>query len=267
MNNRQRALAILNYQNYDRLPIVHFGFLSATLEKWYEEGHLTKDEIDCAGEGHEIGKKLGFDFNWYTTYQDNSGFSSLFPSFERKVVEVLPNGMKKVQTQEGVIVLKKEGTHSISAEIDHILKDRSTWEEYYLPRLQYTEDGLDFSELQKLCDDSNRESPIGLYCKSLYGEIRDWLGIVGISYLTIDDEDLYDEIIGTVGNLCFKITERALSTGAKFDFAHFWEDICFKNGPLINPSLFNKKRCRNRTFEAPCSAWWVYTMSGSSVAS
>ena len=26
-----------------------------------------------------------------------------------------------------------------------------------------------------------------------------------------------------------------------FDFGHFWEDICFKNGPLINPKVFRTK--------------------------
>ncbi len=32
MNDRERILAVLNYEDYDRLPIVHFGFLRATLE-------------------------------------------------------------------------------------------------------------------------------------------------------------------------------------------------------------------------------------------
>ena len=27
----------------------------------------------------------------------------------------------------------------------------------------------------------------------------------------------------------------ALATGIPFDYGHFWEDICFKNGPLVNP--------------------------------
>jgi uroporphyrinogen decarboxylase len=41
-----------------------------------------------------------------------------------------------------------------------------------------------------------------------------------------------------------------LETGARFDYAHFWEDVCFKSGPLISPELFDelcakhyKKRC------------------------
>jgi uroporphyrinogen decarboxylase len=83
--------------------------------------------------------------------------------------------------------------------------------------------------------------PIGLHCGSLYGVIRNWLGLVGSAYLLVDDETLFDEIIGTVGELCYQCTKVALESGAQFDFAHFWEDISFKSGPLINPAVFRAK--------------------------
>ena len=75
----------------------------------------------------------------------------------------------------------------------------------------------------------------------MFGQIRNWLGVEGVSYLYMDDEKLYDEIINTVGELCYKVTKTTLESGAKFDFAHFWEDICFKNGPLVIPSVFGQK--------------------------
>ena len=42
-------------------------------------------------------------------------------------------------------------------------------------------------------------------------------------------------------DLCFECVKTVLKSGAKFDFAHFWEDICFKNGPLVIPSVFDAK--------------------------
>ncbi|MBO4353388.1 MAG: hypothetical protein J5860_00440, partial [Clostridia bacterium] len=27
---------------------------------------------------------------------------------------------------------------------------------------------------------------------------------------------------------------------AKFDFAHYWEDVCFRNGPLLSPAKFEE---------------------------
>lgn len=127
-------------------------------------------------------------------------------------------------------------------EIDHLLKDRASWEEHYLPRLQYSDERFDETVLKKFAVESEtRTDPLGIYCKSLFGQIRNWIGFMGISYLYTDDEELYDEIINAVGDLVYKTTKRLLESGIVFDFAHFWEDIAFKNGPLVTPSVFKEK--------------------------
>jgi len=64
---------------------------------------------------------------------------------------------------------------------------------------------------------------------------------VGLSYLTADDEPLLDEMIETLGSLAYRGVQEVLATGIAFDFGHFWEDICFKSGPLVNPRLFAEK--------------------------
>jgi uroporphyrinogen decarboxylase len=236
-------MAILNYKNADRLPIVHFGFWWETLEKWHREGHLTHEEAVGWYDGNtidkEISKKLGFDFNWSTCF---SGKTALNPVFEEKVLGELPNGGKKFLNNEGAIVLQKDGVSSIPMEIDHLLKDRESWETHYLPRLQYTADRISKQEVERIENESaTREFPLAIHLGSLYGNIRNWLGVEGLSYLYCDDEDLYDEIINTVGELCYNVAEKTLSLGAGFDYAHFWEDICFKNGPLVNPRIFREK--------------------------
>jgi uroporphyrinogen decarboxylase len=62
-----------------------------------------------------------------------------------------------------------------------------------------------------------------------------------VSYLYADDEALYDEMIETVGELSYQVTERLLATGIRFDFGHFWEDICYRGGPLVPPQVFEEK--------------------------
>jgi uroporphyrinogen decarboxylase len=101
--------------------------------------------------------------------------------------------------------------------------------------VRYSEGGLQYLR------DGKRERPCGLHCGSLYGVIRNWLGLVEAAYLMADDEELFDEIIETVARLCFRCTEYALAGGARYDYGHFWEDICFKNGPLIAPKVFAEK--------------------------
>ncbi|MCE5340878.1 MAG: uroporphyrinogen decarboxylase family protein [Planctomycetaceae bacterium] len=256
MNNRQRTLAILRHQKYDGLPIVHFGYWQETLHKWACEGHITQEQAlnwaDATPYDKEISKKLGFDFNWLTCFLPAN---KLRPVFEEKVIEEYSDGSKKVLNEDGVIILVKPGKISIPQEFDHLLKDRASWEDHYLPKLQFSisrvnegfvtagqavfkfvPEGLKF-----LKEEKNRENPVGLFCGSLLGQIRNWLGLEGLSYLYADDEKLFDEIINTVGELSYKIVDSVLITGAKFDFAHFWEDICFKNGPLISPQIFEQK--------------------------
>jgi len=41
-----------------------------------------------------------------------------------------------------------------------------------------------------------------------------------------------------VGDLAFRCAEAMCKTGIKFEYAHFWEDICFNSGPLVNPAVF-----------------------------
>ncbi len=63
--------------------------------------------------------------------------------------------------------------------------------------------------------------------------------VIGMSYLLYDeDEDLFRDIVDTYAEMQFQCVKTILETGAKFDFAHYWEDICFKNGPLISPEMF-----------------------------
>ncbi len=255
MNNRERALAVLRYQEYDRLPVVHFGFWDETLLAWAQQGHITETQAHTWADGNpvdvEITRLLGFDFNWYSCFHPNTG---LRPPFEPHLIAEFPDGSQHVMNADGNIVLHRPEAGSIPAEIEHTLKDRASWEAEFKPRLQFAPErvteawvnvgkemvrfdqgGLEY--LQK----GERDIPYGLHCGSLYGKIRDWLGLVNSSYLQVDDPELFDEIIDTVGTLCYEVTRAALESGAKFDFAHFWEDICFREGPLINPRVFRQK--------------------------
>lgn len=255
MNDRQRCLAVLTYQPYDRLPVVHFGFWGELLQKWAAQGHLTAEEARTWGDGNPtdaaISAKLGFDFNYYACYHPNTRLS---PGFASKVVREFPDGSRHVLDGNGAIVLQRPGATGIPAEIDHLFKGRKEWEAEYKHRFQFdmtrvTKAWVRVNDVMLPFDDGgldflrrdDRDYFYGLHCGSLYGQIRDFMGVENSCYLYADDEALFDEIIATVGELCYQCTKAALESGAKFDFAHFWEDICFKNGPLISPAVFDEK--------------------------
>ena len=255
MNPTEMAIRILHYQPVERVPVVHFGYWNETLQKWATEGHLSEELARAWSDGNpadaEINTKLGFDFDWYSAFHPNC---SLKPEFEPRVVQEFPDGSKHVLNSEGVIVLQAPDAGSIPTEIEHLFRDRASWEKEYRWRLQWNEarvtegrvrmnaqmvrwdqGGLEFLKTGK------RDYHYGLHCGSLFGAIRNIIGVENCAYLHMDDEALFTEIIEIYSDICYRNTKLALESGAKFDFAHFWEDICFKNGPLISPAVFAEK--------------------------
>jgi uroporphyrinogen decarboxylase len=255
MTHRQRAMAVLHYQPYDRLPIVHFGYWKETIAKWAEDGHVSAEEAASFTNNNEvcdgISSRLGFDFGWGGEF---GGRNWMEPSFERRVVKELPDGSRHELNDDGVVIVVKPGVACIPAEIDHTLKDRASWEKDYRHRFEWSEErvtscsvrvngkhlkwdqgGLEFLRTEPT------GLPRGISCGSLYGRIRNVMGVEGTCYMQVDDPELFDEIVDISADLCYRNVEFILKAGAKFDFGHFWEDICFKSGPLVNPAYFAEK--------------------------
>jgi Uroporphyrinogen decarboxylase (URO-D) len=255
MTNRERTLAVLHYGSYDRLPIVHFGYWLDTPQQWVAGGHVTQAEADGFSNSNEIceriSERLGFDFGWGTGFGGNSWMR---PSFESKVVKELPDGSRHELNSDGVVVVVKPDVTCIPAEIEHILTDRASWEKEYKHRFEWTDErvtdcsirvgekslpwndgGLDYLRSEPT------ELPRGLSCGSLYGRIRNMMGVEGTCYMQVDDPELFNEIVDICAELCYRSVKFILEAGAKFDYGHFWEDICFKSGPLVNPKFFAEK--------------------------
>ena len=245
MTNKERAYNLLHYKGVDRMPAVHFGYWPELLVEWAEQGHIDMDLARSWSDGSPVDRildeKLGWDFNWYTVVSPNNG---LDPPFEYKVLERLPDGFVRVQNYEGLIERVREGAGSIPAEDDYQLKDRAAYEELYKPKMQYSPDRIP-TDFLKDFNKQERDYPVGLHLGSVFGNIRNMLSVIGMSYMLCDDYDLMAEIVDTYADMQYKCAEAMLASGAKFDFAHYWEDICFKNGPLLAPDMFDDLCAKN----------------------
>ncbi len=245
MNHRERVKAILRYEKYDRMPVVAFGYWVETLDKWAAEGHISKEQAegyrrhgDNSEADRSIMAQLGFDFNWNSCV---GGQNWMKPVFEHKVLRVEENGAQIIQNSDGLITRVMPGVVSIPSEIGTMLTGREAWDSLYKDKFVYSDDRVDMEAMAKIKEqDASREIPLGLHCGSLYGNIRNMLGVEELSYLAVDDEELYEEIINTCGDLAYNVVKRMLDTGIEFDYAHFWEDICFNTGPLVNPEVFRE---------------------------
>lgn len=255
ITNRERALGVLRYQSVDRVPIVHFGFWNETLDKWAEQGHLSRKQARAWRDGNpvdaEISAKLGFDFNWSTLFATNF---HLDPPFRRRIVRKLADGSRHVVNGDGVIVMEKPGLQSIPAEIQHRLTGRAAWEKDYKKRYQWNEERITKAQVlagdkmvpydqggMELLKNGERENPYGLFVGSLYGLIRNVMGMEGSCLMWMMDPDLMEEIVNTQAELCYRNAQYVLERGAKLDYALFWEDICCKSGPLVQPPIFAEK--------------------------
>lgn len=253
MTNRERAMNILHYKSVDRFPAVHFGYWDELLIEWAEQGKISRDLLPQAGwdasqQQAELDRIIGWDFNWNTVDCANNG---LFPVFERQVLEALPDGSHRVLNSEGIIQRVKPGVDSIPSEDDYLLKDRKAFEELFLPRFQFRPERIDLERFRNFNETRRWDVPVGLHLGSVLGQIRNMCSVTGMSYLIYDeDETLFADIVDAYAQMQYECAKAVLETGAKFDFAHFWEDICFKTGPLISPALFDRlcaKHYKQRT--------------------
>ena len=242
MTNRERALNILHYKPYDRMPAVHFGYWPDHKYEWAEQGKIPLALAQSWGDGNaadeELDRLIGWDFNWYRTAGAHTG---LLPGFEHKVLEVLPDGTRRVQNGDGLIEKIRPGVTSIPSEDDYLLKDRAAFEELYKPKMQFSPARINYEYFKNFNETRRYDVPVGLHLGSVLGSIRSMVSVVGMSYLIYDeDEELFADIVDTFAEMQYQCAEEILATGAKFDFAHYWEDICYNSGPLLSPEIFNE---------------------------
>jgi len=243
MTNRERAMRILHYQPVDHLPAVHFGYWRELLIEWAEQGKIPMELAQSWGDGNdadkELDKLLGWDFNWGCSI---GARMNLHPAFERKVLEVLPDGTERVQNGQGLIERIRPGVTSIPSEDDYLLHTREDFETLYLPKMQFSPERLNKESILKRYRKAQEiDRPIGLHLGSVLGEIRSMVSVIGMSYLLYDeDEELFADIVDTYADMQYKCVEAVLEMGLKFDFGHYWEDICYNSGPLLSPEIFDE---------------------------
>lgn len=240
MNNRERFHATMHYQPRDRAPITDFGFWTETFPLWYEQGLPRRIKYSYAKSNHV--DYFGMDFGLDAISRSTEVRIGLSPHFRPKILEDRDDH-EIVQQADGVRVLRRKFMGSIPQHQGHLLTDRESWEKYYKPRLDPDHPRRlprDWAERVQAWQDPNRGEIIALPGGSLYGWIRNWMGVENISYLVYDDPKLFDEMVTTIADCILGTLERALASGVQFDGCGMWEDMCYSSGPLLSPKHFKQ---------------------------
>jgi uroporphyrinogen-III decarboxylase len=70
-----------------------------------------------------------------------------------------------------------------------------------------------------------------------YGYLRDLIGVESFSLMFYEDPELVHEMIDYLTQFFIDVLHRAIDE-VDIDFAMFYEDMCYKTGPLISPQMF-----------------------------
>jgi hypothetical protein len=228
MNDRERFLATMYYQERDRCPWGEMGFWPETLERWHGEGW--PEEI-------YLNQFLGFD-RLREEVHVSFGF---VPPFKEKVLEE-SEAYRVVRRETGVIAREFRGEHSFRMPqwLRFPLETHQDWEQQILPRLNPAAP-VRYPEYwqEKVRTYRARDYPLGLRMGSIFGWLRNWMGLERIAVTLYDDPQWIQEMMDYLVEFCCTCGERAL-VDLDLDYVLLWEDMACKHGPLISPRMFRE---------------------------
>lgn len=254
LTSRERFRRLMHFQRVDQVTHWEFGYLQETKDRWHQEGLPAELNTDWEIEGffgvepaHHVpfvsGPEPPFTGEWKVLEQTEHG----------RIVE-LPDGTVQEEQTSGV----KTIPHFIKMPI----AGRDDWQRFK-ERLDPEDPRRFQTDYRALGQELLRsERPIGIGIGSYFGIPRNWIGFEHIAMMVYDDRELVEEIVETLGRIYYRQIEEALKY-IEVDFAAGWEDICFRNGPMISPQMFRQiagprlKRVCDLLREHGCTVIWT----------
>ena len=226
MNSRERLLATARYAQRDRLFHWEMGPYEETLRRWHKEGL----PIDSHWEH----------FGGYDRFETAPVNFGLCPSFERETIEE-SGGCEIYRDLDGVVKkrLKDVPPPAMPQYLEYPLKGRDQWPEFR-KRLNPESPArfpVHWESMKKQL--ANRDFPLGIHPGSLFGWLRNWMGVEGISLAIYDDRAFVEQAATEIADCMLGVLEKALE-GLTYEYALFWEDMAYKTASLISPQHYRE---------------------------
>lgn len=258
MNTRERYRAVMGFRPGVRTLLWELGYWAGATDRWYEEGLRRGPYAPPTGlptGSGVIGEALPFPLRpGLVRYRDVDVHSVLGlddgcvripidwranPAFEERIIEEDETTSLMINTQ-GVKVRVRKDRQSLPQCLDWPVRDHSSW-------LQVKEErySLDISERLPVGWDwlptsyGQRDYPLGIIVDGFFGLPRELMGVEKQLMTYYDDPGLMHEINAHLCELWLKMLEEVTSK-VDLDFVHIWEDMAFRNGPLISPAMFDE---------------------------
>jgi len=235
MNHKERFKAVFNGQKADRIPVYFFGTWLETKARWKSEGLADIEPVNSV-----IGPQVpGMDPDWENNLWNCQRLikAYIFGDIQPEILEetdeyvVHRNGL-------GSIVKDRKTGSSIPHVIEYGLKPvRESWDKFK-NFLNPNHPGIFNDNWEQRAEALNKEDRVLAFMGgSLYGWLRDFMGIESISLLMYDDPDLFDEMVCYMADFFMDVFDPALKK-VHFDLVYIFEDCCGANGPLFSPAIY-----------------------------
>jgi uroporphyrinogen decarboxylase len=230
MNARERFIRTMRFQPVDRVPYWIPVFWSETHERWAREGHPGSTEeseesiFQCDRKVH-VRMWLNF-----------------APPFEECTLGD-DEEYTTVQSAKGIVEKLRKGIapdSQMHLPLRYPIRSR---EEYlnYRPRLTGNLESR-LAMVKDLGSHNERDYTVSLRGSldcGFYGPLRDLVGFERLNCLFYDDPALVEMMMDDRADLIIQMTEKILER-TTIDWFCYWEDMAYKNGPLLSPQLFRK---------------------------
>ena len=227
MTDRERFNNQMHYKQVDRCFNMEFGYWQENFKAWplfVENGITGNGEADLFFQFDRIG--------------GTGGNVWLSPAFPHRVVE--ERGDKKIiMNGDGLLAeVPKDGHDTIPHYVKASVVTPDDWQRCKEERLRRDDPArrVDTDALKR-DHPPDRDYAFGVSCGSMIGKIRDMLTFEGLAYACYDYPDMVEDMVETVCVLVEDYLDQVLPC-MDFDYATGWEDICFKNGPIVSLDFF-----------------------------
>jgi Uroporphyrinogen decarboxylase (URO-D) len=228
---REQLLAVLRGQEADRIPNVEFGYWALTLTTWHAQGLPEQVTTDAAAERH-------FGLDGITLFEELPVRNGLFPPFERTLLS-RAGDREIIRDEEGNTCEVFTDTSSMPKYLHFGLATRQDWEHLRHERLDPDTQGRIGDVGGCLLRARETGRPAFFHAGALYGWLRNWMGVEGVSIALMADRAWVEEMMEHLTSLTLTMIERAVPAQG-VDLGWWWEDMCYNRGPLISPRHFRE---------------------------
>ncbi len=229
MNRRLRFLETMTFGAPDHPASGDYFSYDSTRQRWEREG---------LPPGVDLNEYFGMDFDPFQWKVPAD--LAVLPRYETVVVEETEEYQTLQTGNEIIKVQKNVPPPAMPVWLSYPLQSRADWEEYKCRLDPDTPERLPSDFPNRATKYRDRDYPLGIWLGGAYGYMRNWWGMEHISVLLYDDPALIEEMIERLTRLSLGLLNRVLLSGVQLDWVMFWEDLAYKNGPLISPSLFKR---------------------------